>query len=212
MALSGVLVVNVSNGNKTITDENGYFSFQANSGNELRFVRENYERVSLKILGNFILEVEMKYSPNEIEIVVLKYKPTGNLKEDSKHYGAPKKDIKLSEDLGKYVRNYSSREVLKPKVGEFVQPKGPGFETSKKGYQWKIYDVEIKLERILGEDYFLNMGLGNYQISSFINFVFKHFDTDEIRRFGRLSSSDIAHFQAEAERQLLPFKSQFNKK
>ena len=215
VALSGVLVVNINNDNQTLTDQNGYFLINAKSGNELRFIRQNYERVVLKLRSeNFYstVKLEMKYLPKDIEVVVLNYKPTGILKEDIKHFGAPKKNVELNKDLGKYNHAYSSREIMKPKRGEFVQPKGPGFETTKIGYQWTILDLQIYLEKTLTNNYFKSMGLEEYEIFPFIGFTLKTFENKEIRRFGRVTSSDLARFQAEAERQILLFKSKSEKK
>ncbi|MBC7556075.1 MAG: hypothetical protein H7195_03855 [Chryseobacterium sp.] len=211
--LSGVLIVNIDSHTQTLTDINGHFFISASLGNELRFVRQNYERVDMKLqTQNFYtpLKFEMKYLPKEIEVVVLNYKPTGNLKEDIKHYGAPKQDVELNKELGKYNRTYSSRQVMKPKRGEFVQPKGPGFETEKIGYQWKIEDLQINLEKTLSKEYFKSLGLQEYQIFSFMDFVFKSFDTKEMRRFGRITSSDLARFQGEAEKQLPLYLSKIN--
>jgi hypothetical protein len=209
--LSGVLVVNINSEAQAFTDENGQFFINANNGNELRFIRQNYERISLKVNGeNFIstLNIQMKYSPKDIEAVTLNYKPTGNLKEDIKHYGAPKNDLELNKDLGKYNHSYSSREILKPKIGEFVQPKGPGFEVTKIGYQWTILDVEISFEKLLSKDYFKSLGLQNSEISPFIIYTLKNFNTEQIRRFGRINSQDLAKFQVEAEKQIIKFKEE----
>jgi hypothetical protein len=215
IALYGVLVVNINTDKQTFTDEKGHFLINAISGNELRFIRKNYERISLKVNqknDNSTLKIELKYLPKEIEAVVLNYKPTGNLTEDSKHFGASKKDIQLSKDLGKYIHQYSAREIMKHKPGEFVQPRETGFETIKIGYQWKPIEVPINFEVVLGDDYFVQMGIEKSLIFSFINFVLKDFDTENIRRFGRITSSDLARFQAEAERQIGNFKNQSIKK
>lgn len=213
--LSGVLIVNTNTEEQTFSDKNGHFMIKVSDGDWLRFVRQNYERVSIKIKSeNFRvpLKLQMTYNPQDIETVELKYKVTGNLKEDSKHFGAPKKDVALNIDLGKDRQKYSSPEVLKPKPGEFKQPKGKGFETSKIGYKWEKIDLQLYLEEILTKDYFKSMGLQEYEIFPFINYTLKNFEIKSILRFGRVNSTDLARFQAEAENQLESFKEKYRKK
>lgn len=208
-ALSGVLVVNISTSEQTVTDSNGFFLINATFENELRFLRKNYERFSVIVNSQSPLKIKLEFKPEEIEEVILNYKPIGNLKEDLKHFETQKKVLELNTDLWKYNRTRSSNEIMKSKSGEFVQPKGQGFETTKKGYQWKVLDVAINLEDILGTEYFDKMGLKKQQIFSFINFVLKDFNTDNIRRFGRLTSSDISKFQFMAEEILANYNAQF---
>ena len=53
--LAGVLVANIDNDLKSFTDENGHFVITANSGNELRFVRQNYDRASVIVTSSSYL-------------------------------------------------------------------------------------------------------------------------------------------------------------
>lgn len=208
--LSGVLIVNTNTQEQTLSDKDGHFVLHVSEGDWLRFVRQNYERISIKITSknfNSPLIVEMNYIPQNIETVEIKYKLTGDLKEDSKHFGAPKKDITLNIDLGKDRQKYSSPETLKPKQGEFKQPKGEGFETEKIGNKWEKIDLQVYLEETLTNGYFNSMGLENTEIFPFISFTLKHFDTKNILRFGVVTSADLARFQAEAERQLGKYKN-----
>ena len=85
--LSGVLVVNIDNDLKSITDENGHFVINANAGNELRFVRQNYERASAIVSSNsyfFRINITMIFAPTDIEEVKLNPKLSGDLAIDSK--------------------------------------------------------------------------------------------------------------------------------
>jgi hypothetical protein len=46
------------------------------------------------------------------------------LKKDAAHFGKSKKIVKLEEDLGTYIKQKSSYNVIAPKKGEFSQPSG----------------------------------------------------------------------------------------
>ena len=85
--LSGVLVVNINTNQKTGTNENGHFEIKANSGDELRFVRQNYERASSIISFTsyfFDLKINMVFAPTDIEEVILNPKLSGDLSKDIK--------------------------------------------------------------------------------------------------------------------------------
>ncbi|SFI22455.1 carboxypeptidase-like regulatory domain-containing protein [Halpernia frigidisoli] len=208
----GVLVINMKTDQQIFTNENGSFSIPAVPGNELRFLRNNYERYSVTVNSENYLKIILARKPEDIEEVIITYKPTGNLKEDIKHYGTSKKDSKLNLDLVKYNRSQSSSEVMSPKRGEFKQPKGPGFETSKKGYQWDKFTMVNNFQDIFGNSYFENLGIDKTLISSFIEFVLQDFETDNIRRFGRITSSDISKFQIAAEEKVSIYNKSVNKK
>lgn len=210
IALQSVLITNISTDAKTYSDQNGAFSITANSGDQLRLTRNNYERESINVSAiNLTKEITitLKFKPQDIEEVELGYKVTGNLKEDSKHFGVTKKDIALNLDLMKNNKTYSSPEIMQAKPSEFKQPKGEGFETSKTGSKWSKSDLNLEILDILSKNYFYGMGFQDIQILPFINYVTSNMNINEMLRFGRISTVDLARFQAEAERQSATFKT-----
>ena len=47
--LGGVVVLNMSSEAKTLSDKDGTFMLKADAGNEIRFVKPKYERISVKV-------------------------------------------------------------------------------------------------------------------------------------------------------------------
>lgn len=101
--ISSVLIVNMKTQQKTLSSSDGYFSIMANVGDELRFVRQNYERVSLKVGTNnstSFLNVTMVNIPIEIEELDLGFRPSGDLAKDSKRLNKIDKIAQLQSDIG----------------------------------------------------------------------------------------------------------------
>ncbi len=107
--LQNVTVVNVKTGNKTFTNHEGIFKIEANVSDELRFIKENYERGSKVVKKNDFsipLSVQLVRVPIEIEEVKVAVKPTGDLGKDASR-------IKIDH----------SKEILQKEIG-LPQPKG----------------------------------------------------------------------------------------
>lgn len=209
-AVGGVMIINLNTNEKSNSDQNGDFKINTSVGDEVRFIKRNYERFSLKITNGNIsttLNIKLTAIPQEIEEVQINYKVVGDLKEDSKHFGEVKKVTVLNLDLLKYNKAYSTPELINAKPGEFKQPKGEGFETQKSGSKWDRMDLILYILKALGNDYFKSMGLNDLQMIPFIEFTIGKMSTYQMLRSGTVSSSDLAHFQAEAERQLQNFKN-----
>jgi hypothetical protein len=107
--LQNVTVINITTHEQAVTDNTGFFTIKAKVNDELRFLKENYERGSKKIVNqdfftgmSFIL-VQMPKDINEVKIGT---KITGD----------------LDNDIGKIKTNHS-KELLKKNVG-LPQPKG----------------------------------------------------------------------------------------
>lgn len=208
--LSGVLVVNMESGNKVSTNINGEFSIQASLNTEVRFVRSGYERQS-KIINprsfTDTFKIILIRKAQEIQEVEIKKKLTGNIKADNQHLGRPKEEIILDKTLREYNRQKSDASVMQAKRNEFVQPKGQGFETTKIGYKWEIFDFFLYLEKSLGDEYFYSLGLTKLQIQPFVFYVLTDFEKKEILRFGYCSPADLGRFQVHAEIKIVKFKN-----
>ncbi|WP_323136703.1 hypothetical protein [Chryseobacterium fluminis] len=108
--LNQVYVTNLNSQKTVLTDYNGDFTIQANPGDVIRFTSIVTERKDVKLTSQMFgikSLVELKIAYKEIqEIVINKFKPTGNLrydvnalKKDDKAY-ALKKVIGLPEPKG----------------------------------------------------------------------------------------------------------------
>lgn len=107
--VQNVMVINTKTGNKVFTNNEGSFKIDVNTNDELRFIKENYER-GVKVIRNndfsATLKIELVRVPIEIEEVNVTPKPTGDLIKDVNR-------IKID----------NSKEILKKEIG-LPQPKG----------------------------------------------------------------------------------------
>ncbi|WP_417427640.1 carboxypeptidase-like regulatory domain-containing protein [Halpernia sp.] len=188
-ALSGVLVVNINTDEKTVSDEFGNFKINANEKDELRFVRVNYDRASVKITSaNFIFSVKifMSYTPELIETVDLSFVPSGDLSKDSKKLNRVDKVAQLEQDIGLPKSPEKPREkpadlkksVLLPILFGNLNVQGIYDLASGKARRqkrlYKYQDFQEKIEWIktnLKEDFFKENNIPENQISDFLGFA-----------------------------------------
>lgn len=206
--ISGVLVMNMKSGVQTTSSMDGTFSISGKKNDEIRFVRRNYDRVSLTFNPEkqTSIFVTMYLSAAPIEEVEIKPQLTGILAEDTKKVGDSKKVIALKNEIGTYIRQKSDPAIMR-KPGDFVQPMGPGTPTTKEGYKWDVFDFFKFIEESLGPEYFAALGISRLQIYPFVMFVLNDFDKKDILRFGYCSNLDLARFQVACENKLPLFKN-----
>ena len=189
VSLSGVLVVNIDNDLKSITDENGHFVISANSGNELRFVRQNYERPSAIVSSTsyfFGLNITMIFAPTDIEEVKLNPKLSGDLAIDSKSLSKEDKIAQLNADIGLPKSPEKPREkpadfkrsVLLPALfGQVNFQSIYDLASGKARRQKRLYKYEDFQEKIewlksnLRSDFFKENNINESQTSDFLSFV-----------------------------------------
>lgn len=85
--IPNVEVINISNNFKTTTDNDGRFIIKATDENELRIVKEGYERTNHRLeYQDFLKDFKVTLIPRaiEIETVDVGLVMTGNLKKDLK--------------------------------------------------------------------------------------------------------------------------------
>lgn len=205
--LSGVLILNTSTLERSVSDTDGYFTISARIGEELRFIKAPYERKTKIITANSeMLMVTLSPQVYEIEEVKVAPKLSGNLREDTRKVGDEKKLATLKNDLKTYIHQKTEPHILKPKSGEFVQPKGKGFETDKTGEKWEEIDLIVYLEKYFGYSYFQNLGLLKNEVYPFISYVIRDLEKFDILRFGRCTDKDLGQFQILAEDKITNFK------
>lgn len=207
--ISGVLVVNTRTEEETYTNNDGNFMIAAKNTDVLRFVKQKFDRVSYRLQPEDLkksITINIMKSPVEIEEVEIKSKLIGNLKEDIKRV-EPIRKIKINKEISKYIAQKTSPELLRPRGGEFVQPKGEGFFIGGKiNNKWDRIDLAENFLQVLGEDYFTNLGLQKSEFSSFIFHVMSILDLKNALKYGYLKSSDIIKFQQLAEIKIKDFR------
>ena len=189
--LSGVLVLNTRTDEKTYSDNDGNFMIVAKSSDNLRFVKQKFDRITYSIKPEDFknsIKITLIKSVVMIDEVELKTKLTGNLKEDAKRV-EPTRKVKLNNELSKYIAQKSDPEILKPRGGEFVQPKGEGFSMGKISNQADRIDLAEDFLEILGEEYFTDLGLKKSEFYAFINNVISELDLKSALKYGYLKIS-----------------------
>lgn len=112
--LPKTLIINMNSDEKVFSNEVGEFSINAKIGNEIRFVRENYNREKVIIQNDYFLTVRLSKIPIEIEEVNIENKKLAEAKKEElrKSIGLPKGPDKPREKPADAVD-----DVLKPLIG-----------------------------------------------------------------------------------------------
>lgn len=197
--VSQVLVVNINSQEKTYSNSQGQFIINADLGDELRFVKEGYERKVLKITNTDEVFINLIKLITEIEEVEVKKKLSGNLDEDSKLFNENKKKVALNNDLKVYFKTRSSGELMKPKPGEFVQPVGQGFTIGGPDNKWGVTDLVEWIRENLTDEYFISLGLAFPEINSFLYYSLQSFHTMTILKYGYCSEEDVGNLKLHFE-------------
>lgn len=209
--LKQVTIINLNTEERAFSDNSGYYMIRAEVGQEIRFIASRFERTSFKISQNHFtkpLNIVLKQIPQEIEEVKIGYRVTGDLKEDTKHFGNRGKVKKIQDDVANYISQKSAPIVMTAKPGEFVQPVGPGFSIGKVRNKWDDIDFSNFLEKELGEAFFIeDLKIEKPQIQHFIRYIFQDFDRKEILKYGRPKNSDISRFMSIAIRKIEDYKT-----
>ena len=208
LELSGVLILNTRTDEKAYSDSDGNFMISAKNNDALRFVKQKYDRITYSVKPEDFknsIKITLIKSVVEIEEVEIKSKLTGNLREDARRVESVRK-VKLNKEIAKYITQKSDPLILKPKAGEFVQPKGEGFSRKRVSNHTHKRDIAKDSLEILGEDYFTDLGLKKSEISSFIFHVMSSLDLKNAYKYGYLKGSDIAQFRKQAEIKINDFR------
>ena len=206
--LSGVLILNTRTDEKAYSDSDGNFMISAKNNDALRFVKQKYDRITYSVKPEDFknsIKITLIKSVVEIEEVEIKSKLTGNLREDARRVESVRK-VKLNKEIAKYIAEKSDPEIIKPRGGEFVQPKGEGFSVGKVSSKADQIDLAEDFLEILGEDYFTDLGLKKSEISGFIFHVMNGLDLKNAYKYGYLKGSDIAQFRKQAETKINDFR------
>lgn len=207
MNINQVLVININSQEKTYSSSQGQFIINANVGDEVRFVKEGYERKVLKIKNNDEVFINLVKLITEIEEVKVKKKLSGDLASDSKLFNENKKKVALNNDIKVYFKTKSSEELMKPRRGEFVQPVGEGFSFGEIKNKWKLPDLVEWVRENLTDDYFISMGFELPEINSFLYYSLQSFNTFNILKYGYCSDEDLGNLKLHFETSYKKFKN-----
>ncbi|PZU84151.1 MAG: hypothetical protein DI529_11665 [Chryseobacterium sp.] len=206
VAVDQVLIININSQEKTYSNSQGQFTINAKVGDELRFVKDSYERKIVMVKDPGEISVNLIKLAIEIEEVEVKKKLSGNLASDTKLFNENKKKTALNNDLKVYFKQPSSAELLKPKHGEFVQPVGEGFSFGKIDDKWTITDFVEWIRENLSDEYFVSMGIGFQEINPFLYYSLQSFNTRNILKYGYCSDADVGKLKLHFEKKLHDFK------
>lgn len=196
--LPEVTVINIRTDERVSTNRDGHFMISGRAGDELRFVKNGYERAQQKVTVQSIsspINIILVRAATLIAEVEIKKDITGDITIDSKNLDPPKKVQKLKSDLGLYMSKKSDPRIMAARPGEFVQPKGQGFSIGKVKNKWDDVDLSSYLRYALGEKYFTDLKIDRALIQHFIYYVFAGgFERKNILKYGFCSDADLMRF------------------
>lgn len=191
--IDAVMVVNIQSGESTYTDAEGKFAIAGKVGEEIRFIKNKYDRVSYVInIQTFISSIKIVLKKSEIPLpeVEVVYHVTGNLKKDVRALTKIARYDKLKNDLSTYMKtplkenqprltqpaSFESPTInavqvdvrnLIVKIAKLFPKKGT--DVSKDPVVQKRFFNELKSE--LREDFFVERGIKPSQIDDFLKYV-----------------------------------------
>ncbi|AYO58526.1 hypothetical protein CO230_10620 [Chryseobacterium sp. 6424] len=131
--LSAVLIINMKSGVRIASDDQGLFEIQGNKGDEIRFVREHFDRKSVFFDAAAQKYISLELSRSAVAIEEVKIDPvklSGNLAKDSKNLSKVDKTEQLRREVGVPAPPEKPREkaadlkkdVLKPLLALRISP------------------------------------------------------------------------------------------
>ena len=188
--LGGVLVVNINTDEKVYTNAEGNFKILAKKGDEIRFLKEKYDRASITV---FYIDFQKKLkiiltkTPIEIKEVEIKLRLTGNLNKDSKSLNKRNRNQELQDAIGlppppekpREKPAELSRDILLPIItGNLNIQAIYDVASGKAKRQKRLYKYQDLQENIawarqkIEDEYFINLGIPKEEINSFIEYSF----------------------------------------
>lgn len=187
--IGNVIVVNISTDAKVYSDAVGMFSIGAFPNDELRFVKEDFTRVSTRVLtdgNNPQLIIHLMQIPKEIEEVRIVKKLTGDLSTDSRIVAKVDKGeivqqaVGLPQPIGKMREKPAEvKSVLLPILLGNLNVQGVydliSGKARKQKRQYRYDDLQehiLWIRNRVEEEYFTQAGIPAERISEFIEFSF----------------------------------------
>lgn len=210
--LSDVTVINIRTDERVSTNRDGHFMISGRSGDELRFMKNGYDRANRRITAENIsspVNVTMVRAATLIAEVEIKKELTGDLKTDTKTLNPPRKVQKLKNDLAVYISRKSAPSVLAPRPGEFVQPVTKGtFSLGKVKNKWDDVDLLNYLQNAMGNEFFEDLKIDKPQIQHFILYILRTgFERKNILKYGYVTDADLNRFKSAVLNRISSYKT-----
>lgn len=187
--LSKVIVINMSTDKKVYSDAEGIFSIEARPNDELRFVKEDFNRTSRRVLTNgtnLPLFITLYQIPKDVGEVKIVKKLTGDLEADSRivarvDKGEQVRDaVGLPQPVGKMREKPAEvKSVLLPILLGNLNVQGVydliSGKARRQKRQYRYDDLQEHVAWIrdrIDDDYFVKAGIPADRISEFIQFSF----------------------------------------
>lgn len=188
-SLSAVTIVNMCTDKKVYSNSLGMFSIEANPNDELRFVKEDFRRVSRRVLtdgANAELLITLFQIPKDIGEVKIVKKLSGDLEQDSRIVAKAdkgeqvKQAVGLPEPIGKMREKPAEvKSVLLPILLGSLNVQGVydlvSGKARKQKRQYRYDDLQEHIAWVrsrVEDDYFIKAGIPANKISEFIEFSF----------------------------------------
>lgn len=187
--LSAVTIVNMSTDKKVYSNSLGMFSIEANPNDELRFVKEDFRRVSKRVLTDGVnaqLLITLFQIPKDVGEVKIVKKLSGDLELDSRIVAKVdkgeqvKQSVGLPEPVGKMREKPAEvKSVLLPMLLGQLNVQGVydliSGKAKKQKRQYRYDDLQEHIAWVrsrVEDDYFVKAGIPADRISEFIEFSF----------------------------------------
>ena len=124
--LPDAVVINMRTDEKIVSDRDGNFMIAAKNGDEIRVLKNSYDRFVLRISKeNFLnpLNISLSKAPYLIEEIELAFQATGNLKKDVKSLDPPRKVVALNSSMDSYMRTPPTEPSPKLSIPSAFVPK-----------------------------------------------------------------------------------------
>ena len=179
----------------TQTDKFGNFIIAAIPSDELRIVKNGFERETVKINSeNFTKPLQLILSkiPYEIEEVTIAFHPTGDLKKDLGYFKTSARTSKLNAELSKYALGPMTEVVPQNKIPSSFAPKNfnegqinvLGLASALKGLLTKatssplltpnyaeVQDFYRRVKDVVDLDYYKSYGMSEYDFDIFLAYT-----------------------------------------
>jgi hypothetical protein len=198
--LNGVMVMNMRTESTTFSDGIGNYMIAALPTDEIRFIRLNFQRTSVKLSAeNFTkpLDIVMQHDLILIPEVEIGFHPTGNLKKDSKMLDISPKIASLNSEMNAYMRmkptevlpkntipSAFSRPDITAGTVDFIGLLGAAVGLTKKAVEPKITQATYaetqafyrNIKQNIDLTYYRDHGLDEYQLEEFLIYADKKYE------------------------------------
>ena len=193
--LNHIYVTNLNTEKTILSKINGAFSIPAKEGDIIRFTSFLTQRKDIKVTNDILQKtenfIELKQEYNNIEEVVIKFRPTGNLRTDIERLGYKKRPVHIDKIIGLAKKSKNTTDDDAPmgfKNGGFVLDVNYIYDVisgdakkKQRLYEYEKAQKSVKnIENYFGKAYFTNMKIPENLILDFLLFVYH---SDDIYRY-----------------------------